>query len=41
MGNWPSTLDFSDIQFAYFDELLDLTYQYWKEYLFNINKYIV
>jgi predicted GH43/DUF377 family glycosyl hydrolase len=32
---------YPDIQIAYFKELKDLNFQYWKEYLFNIQKNIV
>jgi beta-1,2-mannobiose phosphorylase / 1,2-beta-oligomannan phosphorylase len=32
---------YPDIQVAYFKELKDLNFQYWKEYLFNIQKNIV
>jgi len=32
---------YPSIQIAYFDKLEDLTDNYWREYLFNLNKYIV
>jgi predicted GH43/DUF377 family glycosyl hydrolase len=32
---------YPDIQIAYFNDTEDLTYQYWMNYLHNINKYIV
>jgi len=32
---------YPDIQIAYFNDAEDLTYQYWMNYLHNINKYIV